>query len=547
MFLSMLVVFFVQYYFIDQQASQPKRPENRQAAIDEKETGKTVGEQKEREISGEQKKVEEQSLPLEIAIETKFYRAILINQGARIKSLVLKHYRGDNGSFLELIPQGVNGILPFQMTLAKEELSGKKVQTLLWTLSRLNTALYTPSVRELSLSESKPTGEVTFVYHDESGLVVQKIFRFHYHRYDLELLTTLRDIPPAIQADSYGIFWGPDLGSTKVVDSYGYKGPTVFVDGKPLFDLPKEIDSPLQQKGRILWAAFQDKYFVAALIPKSAPLSAIVEKRKEERVLVGLRFPLPRSGEESRILLYAGPKMSDILKSYGVSLEKVIDYGWFSLLAEPLLFVLRFFYRFTQNYGTSIILLTLLVKLLFFPLSQKSSMSMKKMQKIQPQIQLLQNTYKSDKQKLQQEMMLLYKKQGVNPMGGCLPMIVQIPVFIALYNVLNSSIELRGAPFLWWIQDLSTKDPYYVTPILMGATMVIQQKMTPTSADPVQAKMMMILPIVFTFMFLNFPAGLVIYWLVNNILSIGQQYLINIQDETPSSGEIPSDTAARNR
>ncbi|WP_321371232.1 membrane protein insertase YidC [uncultured Desulfuromusa sp.] len=193
--------------------------------------------------------------------------------------------------------------------------------------------------------------------------------------------------------------------------------------------------------------------------------------------------------------------------------------------------VLKFFYNYLGNYGFAIILLTVCIKLIFWPLTQKSYKSMKGMQKLQPEMKKLREKYGSDKQKLNQEMMSFYKENKVNPMGGCLPMIIQIPVFFALYRVLLGSIELRHAPFMLWITDLSAKDPYYVTPLIMGVTMFLQQKMTPTNMDPTQEKIMLMMPVVFTFMFLNFPAGLVLYWLTNNLLTILQQYLIRRQPD----------------
>jgi len=192
-----------------------------------------------------------------------------------------------------------------------------------------------------------------------------------------------------------------------------------------------------------------------------------------------------------------------------------------------MLWLLKFFYNLIHNYGVAIILLTIVIKLILYPLTHKSFKSMKEMQKIQPKITALREKYKDNKEMLNKEIMTLYRTQKVNPLGGCLPMLLQIPVFFALYKVLLDSIELRHAPFIFWIQDLSAKDPYYITPILMGASMFIQQKMTPQVGDPTQAKLMLMLPIVFTFMFLNFPSGLVIYWLVNNLLSIAQQFYIN--------------------
>jgi YidC/Oxa1 family membrane protein insertase len=217
----------------------------------------------------------------------------------------------------------------------------------------------------------------------------------------------------------------------------------------------------------------------------------------------------------------------DILGAVDHQLAEVVDFGFFSPIAKPLLFVLKFFYGFLGNYGLAIILLTAIIKLLFWPLTQKSYTSMKSMQKLQPEMQKIRDKFKNDRERLNKEIMELYRKHRVNPLGGCLPMLVQIPVFFALYKVLMEAIEVRHAPFYFWIQDLSAKDPYYITPIIMGATMFIQQKMTPTTMDPTQAKLFMLMPVIFTFMFLNFPSGLVIYWLVNNLLTIGQQALIN--------------------
>ena len=196
-------------------------------------------------------------------------------------------------------------------------------------------------------------------------------------------------------------------------------------------------------------------------------------------------------------------------------------------LAFPFLFLMQFLYQYVGNYGWVIIIITILTKIIFWPLGNKSYKSMKEMQKVQPKLTEIKERYKDDKQKMNAAVMELYKSHKINPLGGCLPVVIQIPVFIALYQLLSYAIELRHAPFFWWIQDLSAKDPYYITPIIMGATMLIQQKMSPPMGDPMQQKMMLLMPVVFTFLFLNFPSGLVIYWLINNVLSIGQQYYIN--------------------
>jgi YidC/Oxa1 family membrane protein insertase len=273
--------------------------------------------------------------------------------------------------------------------------------------------------------------------------------------------------------------------------------------------------------------------------------------RERDLAEVALVFPDVRtaSGQpwEGRGRLYVGPKEWERLKGLGAGLEEAQgrNYGYFLYLKPwipmwwfcvPLLWLMNYFGTHVpgQNYGVAIILLTVLVKALFYPLSQKSMSSMKQMQALQPQLNALKSKYRSDPQRFQREQMELFRKYKVNPMGGCLPMIVQIPIFYALYLTLQYSVELQGAPFVGWIADLSKKDPYYVLPILMGVSMLVQQKMTPTVGDPRQARIMLIMPVIFTFMFLEFPTGLVLYWLVNNVLSIAQQYLI---DRATSGGK----------
>jgi YidC/Oxa1 family membrane protein insertase len=225
--------------------------------------------------------------------------------------------------------------------------------------------------------------------------------------------------------------------------------------------------------------------------------------------------------------IYLGPKEIDRLKGLGAGAENLVDFGWFTVVAKPLLWFLKLTNNITGNFGIDIIILSILIKIIFIPLTQISMKSMKEMQKVQPEMNRLKEQYKNDKARLQQEIMLLYKRRKINPMSGCLPMVIQIPVFIALYNALQYTIEMRHAPFFLWIRDLAAKDPIYVTPLIMGLTMVLQQKMTPTAADPTQAKMMLLMPVMFTFLFLNFPSGLVLYWLVNNVLSIAHQYYMN--------------------
>jgi YidC/Oxa1 family membrane protein insertase len=225
--------------------------------------------------------------------------------------------------------------------------------------------------------------------------------------------------------------------------------------------------------------------------------------------------------------LYAGPQEQARLKKVAPGFELVVDYGWLTVIAAPIYWLLELIYRLVGNWGWSIILLTVFIKAIFYPLSAASYRSMAKMKAVTPKLMKIKEQFADDRNRMNQEMMELYRKEKINPFGGCLPILVQIPVFIALYWVLLGSVEMRHAPWILWIDDLSAKDPYYVLPILMGVTMVVQTKLNPTPPDPIQAKVMMAMPVLFTFMFLWFPAGLVLYWTINNILSIAQQWYVS--------------------
>jgi YidC/Oxa1 family membrane protein insertase len=297
--------------------------------------------------------------------------------------------------------------------------------------------------------------------------------------------------------------------------------------------------------GRIDWAGLDEGYFLTAMVPTGTSKSILTlseplnpqTKKQAGPMVASLRSAVENlpAGQEVRLAyaLYFGPKDLQYLQSLG--LERAINFGWFDFLGKPLLWVLKFFDRYSFNYGWAIIILTFLIRIVFFYPNHKSYKSMKDMQKLQPKVAKIREKYKDDKEAMNKELMALYRTFKVNPLAGCLPMLLQLPVFIALYNVLGYAIELRHASFIptlpftniVWLADLSHKDPLLITPLVMGATMFIQQKMTPAAGDPTQAKMMMFLPLIFTFMFLNFASGLVIYWLVNNVLSIIQQYYTN--------------------
>src|SRR5688500_3349209 len=373
--------------------------------------------------------------------------------------------------------------------------------------------------------DAHPVGNVTMQFHDTTThLSVEKRLTFHHYSYLVDMSFTVEGV-----AESYDIGLGTNFGIVEWGDGFiGLIGSASRVDDKIEKETP---DLELERKGSVQWVALQDKYFLSVLMPQGAS-AALAKKEGDKLVSAGVR--LPASGARTTDLqLYAGPKEYDTLRSLNVGLEETIDFGWFifgswsvvKAVAKPIFYVLRFINEYTHNYGVTIILLTMGIKMLFVPLQYKSYKSMKQMQLVQPKVLALQEKYKDDRDKLNKELIKLYRDHKVNPVGGCLPMVLQMPVFVALFNILYMTIDLRQAPFVGWITDLSVQDPYYVLPIIMGATMVIQQKITPTTMDPTQAKIMLVLPVFMTFLFVNFPAGLVLYWLTNNVLTIGQQVL----------------------
>nr|NIQ94142.1 membrane protein insertase YidC [Desulfuromonadales bacterium]NIR34407.1 membrane protein insertase YidC [Desulfuromonadales bacterium]NIS40440.1 membrane protein insertase YidC [Desulfuromonadales bacterium] len=369
----------------------------------------------------------------------------------------------------------------------------------------------------------------------DSGAVVHKVFTFHADKYHFDV--EVRYANPGQDALKGAVVfslvnkWDDAMAESR----YDFVGPTTY-DGE---DIHKDEVEDLAEEGAeeyqaAEWTGFGTKYFVSIVEPSDDGYDYFrIEKGRdlvENKVVSPYMTIDPGTSASMSYLVYMGPKNNDLLKAAGSDFHQIIDFGFFAPLSRPLLQFLKFIHGYLGNYGLAIILLTVIIKALFWPLTQKSYTSMKAMQKLQPQMQKIREKFKNDRERLNRELMELYKENRVNPLGGCLPMLVQIPVFIALYKVLLFSIELRHAPFAFWLTDLSAKDPYYITPILMGATMFLQQKMTPTTMDPTQAKIFMIMPVVFTFIFLNFPSGLVIYWLINNVLTIGQQVMINRKD-----------------
>lgn len=437
----------------------------------------------------------------DVTVETDLYKAVISTRGAIIKSWELKKYDDKDGNPLVLLKD--RSVVPSLGILFEDENRNLPQQL-----------IYSTTKNSLDLSERGiQSGEIVFSYN-ENGLSITKRFIFHNNDYKVDFAISTQNVP------SYMVPIGTDFGVYNK-DQREHKGPILLIDtDKESFE--DDMESAEYFTGNISWIAQEDNYFTAALIPLTPIEGVSVWK---ERAAAEIAFKL--KPQDHSFIFYAGPKEYDRLKNLDSGLEHIVDFGWFTVVALPLFLVLKYFYSIFGNYGWAIVVLTIVTRVPFIPILMKSQKSMKKMQKVQPLMAEIKEKYKKDAAKMQKEMTALYKKHKVNPIGGCLPMFLQIPVFIALFNVLQKAIELRGAPFIFWITDLSLKDPYYVFPIVMGATMVLQQKMTPSAMDPKQAKMMMLMPIVFTFMFLSFSSGLVLYWLVNNILGIAQQFYAN--------------------
>ncbi len=448
------------------------------------------------------------------------------NRGAGFLSARLSGYRQGEQNFVELVPAGRADVRPLFFWGGK-------------TAQRLNEASYEVEGGDLALSSANPEGRVRFVYRGADGLSAEKTLVFRHGDYNVR--TTIRVTRPEA-TEAIGVVWGPRVGGSDG-NTYGgvIEGPMSFVKGEIEYDYPEE-GKVVTHGANMKWTSLQSKHFIAALIPRSGAGGAEVRllgkvgDASEYAAIV----PLSQGRSVEAVFdVYVGPKTVEHLSRLGVGLEDSLDYGMFSFIAKPLMSVLRFFHGIAGNWGVAIILLTILVKIIFYPLTHVSMRNMKEMQKLQPRVTQLREIYKDDKNKLNEQTMALYKEHKVNPMMGCLPMLIQIPVFFGLYEALLVSIELRDAPFFGWVQDLSVQDPYHVYTILMGASMFLQQKMTPTAGDPTQAKMMMLMPVVFTAMFVFYPVpvGLVIYWLVNNLLSIAQQFYVNRSVQPPKLAE----------
>ena len=540
-FLAIIISFIIlvgyQYFFVP---APPPRPEQQTVERPAEPAGQTVVKRQEELAAEEPLPLTAEEIPAnpaarDIRIETPLYSAVIAEQGGGFKSFVLKKHSlemDQKAGMMQLVQTGQLTNLPMRFTF----LNGSADRLPLYHADRDKVILSGEGGKSslIMTATSDRFRVIRTMVFDPASYLIEDSYQVQ------NIVETPQAIQPAVVLTNRP--FAPENSASRFM----FSGPVTVVNDELVEIKGKKLNSGSQVlQGSVSWAGYEDNYFLTAIIPGETGERTVTMSVADDTVRTvveeGAVTIDAGSQREFTYDIYFGPKKLSILKEIGHDLSRAINFGWFDALAKPMLWLLNFFYKYIGNYGVAIILLTVLIKAVFWPVTQKGMKSMKNMQKLQPKVAKLKEKFKDDPQKMNQEMMALYKTYKVNPVGGCLPLILQIPFFFALYRVLLLSIELRHAPFMLWINDLSAPDrlwigfdiPYLhgipVMTLLMGASMYLQQKMSPTTADPSQARIMQMLPVIFTFMFLNFASGLVLYWFVNNLLSILQQKLINRQ------------------
>lgn len=473
----------------------------------------------------------------DVVVESPLYTAVFTELGGRLKSFKLNKYRStvDEGSPpKELVEADGSGAYPLG--------TGFKSRG----SAPFDNIVFRADAKNPKLDVKDKAHSLTFVWEVPDNIRMEKAYTFRPGSYLIGLKHKVTNLSKAAWQDSplisYQKAMGKDEGSR-----YIFQGPAVYLKKGGLEEVKlKKIKTEKTELSGALWAGYESQYFFSAILPPEGKDFSVglSYTGKESGLLtisiIGAEAAIgPGETLVSDYDLYFGPKDLKVLKKLGRRLKDVVDFGWFDIIAKPLLYLMNIIDKWIGNYGLAIIIVTILIKVVFWPLTHKSYESMRVMKKLQPKLKELKEKHKDDKAKLNEEMMGLYRAYNVNPMSGCLPMLLQVPIFFAFYRMLYSAIELRHAPFMLWVNDLAAPDrlpigfdiPYLgglpVLTLLMGASMFIQQKMTPMSGDPAQQKIFMFMPLIFTVLFVNFPSGLTLYWLVNNVLSIVQQYFIN--------------------
>ena len=539
--LSFLILFLFQLIFVKPQPAPPVPAETgtETAAVESQPAG---GERQENEKSlppGQMAGTGEvitSDREQEITIDTPLYAATWSNKGGVLKSWKLKNQlkkipsqKNPEREPLDLVPDSAlaTGLFPFSLQLAAEDLN-----------NLANNSLYRVNTQRLELAADQK-GELILEYSDGNKVKIKKHLTFEGQNYNFKTQLTVevdgRQIEPVI-------LWGPGIGTLspeEMKEKFSANRGAVFLVNHKAQRLNEKKIKPLSESIRysgVGWSAYEENYFAAIfLLDQVKSQSYAFRLDHQETKPDGQKAAVPyyylAFTQPSEA--YLGPKEYDRLTAYGHEVKKVINFGFLGFIAEYLLVATKYIYKFFPNWGIAIIIMTFIIKILLFPLTYSSTKSMAKMQELQPKIKALQAKYKKAKQdmgqrqKMNEEMMKLYKEHGINPAGGCLPLLVQLPIFWGFFRMLVVAVELRQSPFVFWIKDLSVKDPYYITPVLMGITQYISQKMTPSTADPAQQRIMLLMPFIFTIFFMNFQAGLVLYWLTSNVLQIAQQAIMN--------------------
>ena len=460
-----------------------------------------------------------------IHVQTDIFQADIDTMGGDLRHLELLKHR-------DSIQADKNFILlddstPPAVYVAQTGLIGAGLPT--------HKSIFTSAANDYKMQDGKDQLEVKLNWKSDDGLLVDKLYTFHRGSYVVDVTYQIHNATTSAITPSVYYQIVHDIDSNQASRMMPtFTGGAYFTEADKYKKLSfKDMGKTnLSKTAKDGWIGLVQHYFVGAWIPKEGlPREYYTKALSDNIYSIGAVSPLGTiaagASQDITARLYAGPEEQTNLKQVAPGLEYTVDYGWLTIIATPLFWVLSAIVKVVHNWGVAIIILTILLKLMFYPLSAASYRSMAHMREVAPRLQRLKEQYGDDRQKLQQAMMEIYKTEKINPMGGCLPILVQIPVFISLYWMLLGTVEMRHAPFALWIHDLSAPDPFYVLPILMAITMIIQTRLNPTPPDPIQAKVMMVMPVVFSVFFFFFPAGLVLYWLVNNVLSIAQQWNIN--------------------
>lgn len=502
----------------------------------------------------------------DVVVDMPKYTAVFAMRGGSLKSLKLKEYTKDcvdcsgdllmkvkglftdksdpkrnNGDLVELV--NVRNGMPYPLTVTFPGSDVPNGADVLYAAALSPSRLGAAEKRQLVL-----TGTA-------GNLKIEKTFTFDPAGYVIPLSVKIHNLLASPVAQTPVISWH-QVAVAQTEKNYGHDGPISMVGVKP----PErkradEVGAESFIGPDVRWAGYESKYFISSFIPETPSLAnAAIARDADGMITVSLRGQkeLIPGGQNVTLsyTIYVGPKKYSYLQSLGVGLENSVEFGWFRLLSVPLLILLNFLYGFVGNYGVAIVLMTVLIKLVFLPLGSMGAESQKAMRELKPQIENLKIQYKGDRVKLGEATMALYKEKKVSPLSGILPVLIQIPVFFGLYRTLMYAVELRQAPFFGWIQDLSARDPFYLVPVLMGISQFVVQKITPSAGSDEMKKVLLWLPVLFTFLFMSFPAGLVIYWMVNNLLQIGQQLYLNkklglndvVTPEKQSAAELAAET-----